>query len=327
MENDFLSGNDIIQAIARGLQPGGNTIRLFIIIFITLVILIIVVARYFQKRSARKTREAVLAAFEKKIRKLDLTINEIDYLNRLSTGLKKPWKKYLLLTNKSTFTNSVALLQAQDPGSLNLDLVRSISRKAGFEMASLPKNKKGTWKIFPGSPLKIVAPGGILFAGEATQTNEETFDFHTYEKLPDEARDITVFIVDFSGINGFQTRLVSRKENNHYTARHSDTPRSLVWENPGKAGVADEVFILSDDTGDTPVHARLKSIRPGWIILSEPAKKFRKGQDIRIFLTQKLSGGFWVNGEVSKLSKDGKSIMVRLNHVKSRGETHPHQVI
>ena len=78
-------------------------------------------------------------------------------------------------------------------------------------MASLPKNKKGTWKIFPGSPLKIVASGGVLFAGEATQTNEETFDFHTYETLPDEARDITVFIVDFSGINGFQTRIVARK--------------------------------------------------------------------------------------------------------------------
>jgi len=317
METDFLTGSDIIQAIARGLQPGGSTIRLFIIIFITLVILLILAARVFQKRSTRKTHEAVLAAFEKKIRKLDLTINEIDYLNRLSTCLKKPWKKYLLLTNKSTFTNSVALLQAQDPGSLKLDLVRSISRKAGFEISALPQNKKGTRKIFPGSPLKIVAPGGILFAGEAVQTNEETFDFHTYETLPEEARDITVFIVDFSGINGFQTRLVSRKGKNLYTARHSETPRSLVWENPGQAGVADEVFILSDETGDTPVHARLKSIRPGWIILSEPARKFRNGQDIRIYLTQKVSGGFWVNGEVSKISRDGNAIMVRLNHVKA----------
>ena len=75
MEKEFLTGSDIIQAIARGLQPGGNTIRLFIILFFALMIIVIITTRFFQKRGARKTREAVLAAFEKKIRKLDLTIN------------------------------------------------------------------------------------------------------------------------------------------------------------------------------------------------------------------------------------------------------------
>ena len=52
-----------------------------------------------KKRIVDKYRDT----YRGKIREMDLTINEIDLINKLSAFLKQPWKKYLLLTNYHTF--------------------------------------------------------------------------------------------------------------------------------------------------------------------------------------------------------------------------------
>jgi len=57
---------------------------------------------------------------------------------------------------------------------------------------------------------------------------------------------VTVFLIDFSGISGFQTRVTGRPGTGLYRAAHSETSRALEWENPGQAGVDTQVFLLSD---------------------------------------------------------------------------------
>ncbi len=308
----------MLRAISRGLHTDVQTIVMFLTIIVSAVILIMILNVIVRRNAAGKAKKTALDLFEKKIRKLDLTINEIDFLDTMSHMLKKPWKKYLLVNNRSTFSNSLSLLQTRNPGKLNLDTARSISRKAGFEEEPIPEKKHGTRKVHPGSPVKIVVPGGALFAGEVIQVNEDTFEFKTNESLPGESGEITVYLIDFSGIHGFNTRITARNNGNRYQALHSETRRAQKWENPGNSGMDNEVYIISRESEETPIRARLKSVRPGWLILEDTAGNFSRGQDIRIYLSKKISGGFWVNGEIDRVSHNKKSLMIRLNHVKPK---------
>lgn len=317
MNNNLPTKDEILKAIARGLQPQERTILLFSLLIIAFVTAFILLGFLLKNRSLKKVQATFLNAFETQIRKLDLTINEIDYLDILGAYLKKPWKKNLLLTNKTTFKNCLSLLHSHSPKDVKIELIRSISRKAGFEIAVLPKRRIGTWKVFPGAPLKVEVPGGILFSAEVTQVQEETFDFKTTEPLPEEDREITVYLIDFSGISGFKTKITSRMEENRFRALHSDIPRTVAWENPEKAGMDDEIIILEDKEGKTPLLARLKQIRPGWLLLEEPSGVLQKGEDIRIFITRRVAGGIWVNGEIVRNSRDKRTLMIKMTHVKS----------
>jgi hypothetical protein len=317
MEENFLTQSEFLRAISEGLHTDEETVLLFFIIILGALLFFMVVGRIVRYSESAKAKKSALMSFNKRIRSLDLTINEIDYVEVLASFLVKPWKKYLLLTNQKTFTNSLLKVQARDPGDLRLDLARSISRKAGFEIDSLPVKKAGTRKAYPGAPIRVEGEGGIFFAGEIVRVDDESFEFRTDEAIPLNAKDISIFMIDFSGMNGYLTRISSRKEGNRYTAPHSEQLRSQKWENPGSSGVDAQVYILSHETGDEPVFARLKSVRPGWLVLEETGKGFHKGQDIRIFLSRKTSGGIWVNGEIARVYRNRKMLLVRLNHVKA----------
>jgi len=56
------------------------------------------------------------------------------------------------------------------------------------------------------------------------------------------------------------------------------------------------------------------------VLLEDPAQDLTRGTDVRIYLTQKVAGGYWVNGEVERVSRDRRSLIIRLNHVKPRPE-------
>jgi hypothetical protein len=318
MEKNFLTRNEFLRAISHGLHTDVQTIITFFTIIVSAVILLLILNAIVRRSAANRAKKSAIALFEKKIRKLDLTINEIDFLETLSHMLKKPWKKYLLVSNRSTFNNCLSLLQSKDPGKLGLDTALTISRKAGFETAPIPEKKHGTGKLYPGSSVKIVDSSGRLFAGEILEVGENTFEFKTNESLSEDKGEITVYLVDSSGIHGFTTRITARKNGNRCQALHSDTPRTHKWENSGKSGVGNEVYIIYRESGDTPVRARLKSVRPGWLILEDAAGNFSKGQDIRLYLSKKTSGGYWVNGEVDRVSRSRKSLLVRLNHAKTQ---------
>jgi hypothetical protein len=317
MEENFLSQSEFLRAISEGLHTDEETVLLFFIIILGALVLFMVGGRIVRNSEAGKEKKSALKSFNTWVRKLDLTINEIDYLDLLAQFLKKPWKKYLLLTNRKTFTSTLMRLKEQNPDKLRPELSRSISRKAGFEIDSLPVKKDGTRKAYPGAPIRVQGGGGTFFAGEIVRVDDESFEFSTDEAIPPDIEDISVFMIDFSGMNGYLTRISSRKEGNRYTAPHSEQLHSRKWENPGSTGVDTQVYILSHETGEEPVIARLKRLRPGWLVLEDPAKSFRKGQDIRIFLSRKTSGGGWVNGEISRVSRNRQQLMVRLNHVKA----------
>ncbi len=320
MEQNFLTRNEYLRAISRGLHTDVQTIILFFVIMCSALFLLLILNAIVRMSETARSKKSALALFEKRIRKLDLSINEIDFLEILSHMLKKPWKKYLLVNNRTTFNNSISLLQSKDPGKLKQEMARSISRKAGFEDALVPEKKRGTRKLYPGIPVKIVEPGGRLFAGEIVHVDEDAFEFTTNGTLSEHNGEITVYLIDFSGIHGFTTRITDRKSDNRYRASHSDTPRAVQWENPGQSGMDNEVYIISRESGDTPVRARLKSLRPGWLLLENTAGDFRRGQDIRLYLSKKTSGGFWVNGEIARVSRSKRSLLVRLNHVKAQIE-------
>ena len=83
-------------------------------LFISLFIFLLLISNWliiFAGRKRITTRYR--ASFNKKIRELDLTINEIDLLNTLSGYLKYPGKKYLLMTNQQTLSRCLDKYQKE----------------------------------------------------------------------------------------------------------------------------------------------------------------------------------------------------------------------
>lgn len=315
METTRLTIEDILDAIARGLQPNQETVVVFVLILILFLAFLALSGGFFYKHNENRRNEEALSPYERLIRQYDLTENEIDYLSTLGRYLRKSCKKELLLTNRTAFGNCLRLHQLKNPDKSEEAFASSISHKAGFEWHTMPVRKSGTRRVFPGAPMKIETEGRGLLSGEVTKVEKNFFEFFANKALPAKRDAITVYLIDLTGISGYRTKIKSLLDNNMARVYHSEERQSSVWKNPGHYGVGERIQILVENTEASPIHGYIRKLRPGWMYLEQADRELKKSTDVRIFLTPKR-GNYWVNGEIRRVSRDKRSFKVKLTHIR-----------
>ncbi|MDC7225657.1 MAG: hypothetical protein PQJ61_02705 [Spirochaetales bacterium] len=120
----------VLQAITRTLNEGINERSTMLIIVSVIVLFVIVLTIVLSLRNRNRNISAAEASYQKLIRKYNLTILEMDYIEELAATLKKPSDKYHLLQNSSRFR--AAEHKLDEPDEKTGEIIEGLKLKLGF---------------------------------------------------------------------------------------------------------------------------------------------------------------------------------------------------
>ena len=155
-------------------------------------------------RQRRKIKGILSESYFGLARKHNLTINEMDLLDRMAEYLLSSEKKYLLLTNEHTF--STCLHRLKEVETLPTDVVISLRDKLNFTLHGFLKPPFDAQNLLAGTPVKIELDTGNTVDGHIYKNRPESLVLTLSERHTDLPRgtEITLYSHDFRGIHRFR---------------------------------------------------------------------------------------------------------------------------
>ncbi len=308
---------DFIQALAQGFQKSPGYVSVGISILAGFLIFLMIAAVVVKRRQVTANRRLALRLYRDRIRVLDLTINELDFIDSLSGCLDKPWKKYLIVSNENTFHNCCEELKKRKKTACNPAMMQRVGEKAGFLAPAAEKSKEGTINLVPGTPVKLEASTGKIFDARVTETSRDSFVLEG-ASLPVQDQSLVIHVPHRTGILAFVTHPAEKGSAQRLVLKHSDEIPTRRWGelSARKSNRDFKVFIKIDGSESAPVKTSLYRITRNGAFIENPGGMLTRFRDLRIFFSHHdKPGGIWVNGEVRAESLDRKEVFVKFMHI------------
>lgn len=302
----------VLDAIRKALNATTRTEELtFLTIIISIIVIFSILALILKGTQRRKTRITVRNRYEKLIRKLNLTINELDLVDELTAYLKDPAKKYLLLTNRGTFRH--AAQQLSEASTIRTDLLDSLSAKLGFSHNTDQTPDHTTRALQANSAVKLVLDNGETADADIYSVSEANLLLKTDEILNriSQGDEIELFSCSYSGIAFYRLKVNKVKEN-LIEVNHE------MESDPEKKKVRLKVYIQSEDEDfqDHQESELLLLSQDAAVIRNTKEHELHPEEDIRVYLSNDVTRRCFANAEVTRLIKMGKFAVVRFKHIK-----------
>lgn len=156
MENSYT--NTVLQSISEKLNEGIQDVNSVSITIAAIVLIIIILPIIIRVRNRKIIRQKSEASFQKLIRKYNLTILELDLIDKLSESLKKPEERYQLLINKNSLRQAVKNSPPID--GIEEKILLSLKRKLGFSIPDVSAIAGSTMGLEQGLPAKLLNEDG-----------------------------------------------------------------------------------------------------------------------------------------------------------------------
>lgn len=302
----------ILDAITEGLNAGPGDVRQFIIVTLA-VATVIVIAAILQRRIARRREVAGLEKqFEREIRRLDLTVRQVDILNQLSAVLSDPAKRYLLLVNPNTFRHSARIVgDFHPPLDASFD---ALQKKLGFALPAQRQRPIDERAPAVGSAVKIapIRTRGTVLA-VVRERSGKNLRLELGEKLNlRPGTEVRLFAAHPSALLEASGTVLAR-EGNAVSIR---VDRSFKEAAQRKlASNALNAFIHREGTEGESVPVTLISISPNGAIVRCEGMRLKKRDDIRLIFRRGQSQWTAINGEVSRVRRRGRKAWIRFSHL------------
>ncbi len=302
----------VLDAIRKALNATTRTEEFtFLTIIVSIIVIFSILALILKGTQRRKTRITVRNRYEKLIRKLNLTINELDLIDELSVYLKDSDKKYLLLTNRGTFRHAAEHLSAVS--TIRTDLLDSLSAKLGFSHNTDQIPDHTTRSLQANSAVKLSLNSGETADADIYSVSDANMLIKTDETLNQVSSEdnIELFTCSYSGIAFYQLKVNKVKEN-LIEVNHE------MESEPVKKKVRFKVFIQSEDEDfqDHQESEILLLTQDAAVLLNTKEHELHAEEDIRIYLSNDVTKNCFANAEVTKLIKMGKFAVVKFKHIK-----------
>jgi hypothetical protein len=263
------------------------------------------------RHNERKRIKAwVTAKYERLIRDFDLTINEMDFIDRLSIYLKYPEKKYLLLQNRMVFSSALNRLKEHE--AISSALLASLTGKLHYNKIDTRAVVKpfSTVNISINSPVLVEIDKKKL-RGYVTKNDSKVLGVTTRDHIPSQTEGVRVFLYTghARGFYAFISQINSIADHTLYLDhRKRETIKQKNVDLP--------IFIQKEDEKRNAVlKTSLTTLLSNGAILLNPEKKLRKHDDIQLFIDPKMKDSFYTNAEIVKRYAKRTHIEVRFAHV------------
>lgn len=301
----------ILEAISKALNSGQNDVAVFIVSLTAVIILFIMLALIINSGNKHKIKKSAFSAYQKLVRKFNLTVLETDLLEELARSLLHPEKKYLLLINKGTFRYSVQKLKGLNKEKL--ELIESLSSKLGFSSGLKLGNVFSTKLFKPGMPVKIEDQEKHVFPAEINSVSENniTIKYKGREYKIKEGEKLTMLACTFEGFKVYSLTVEKAKEG-LFSSKHAE-PETLTRKAVKFRVIVENEKGFQKESAKTTVI----SIYEKGAVLRNTTERLRVGDDIKIYLNHDTGRIRHVNAEVVKAPLLGKTATVRFTHIKN----------
>ena len=309
-----MSISEFLKAVSRGFITTRSDILIAASLVGGFIIFLLLFSLIMKRTENARVRAAGQRRYKERIREIDLTINELDVLDQLALYLRKPWKKYLLVTNENTFLNCCEKLK-EEGGDYPDNLVERISRKAGFSKTGELPASAGTGNLSEGMPVKVEYDSGRLCNARVIQVRKDAFTLEG-KALVSTTAPVVVHIPHRTGLLAFQTRALGPVTEGSLELRHSEIVPEKRWGELGRKSREFSVYVKTDKKESLPMKTVLYRVTSRGAYIENPEGALSKKDDVMILLTKaRQPGGTWINGEIRGESLDRRELYVHFSHV------------
>lgn len=303
---------EILHAIAQALEwSDRDVVRL--VLFVGGLIAVLIIAAWLQRSIQRRRLNSALASrFEREVWRLDLSVRQLDVLNKMARHLNDNSKKYLLLTNRNTFAHC-----ARAVGKLAPPLdesFRSLEIKLGFADDEAVESRLGRFLPAIGVAVKLETPDlPRRLLAHVVSTSDQMMRVNLdVDEVVTRGSELRIWASHPSGIVVADGR-VERVDGSTLAIRLTHP-----FAAPGPEQLTDRalmVFVRAEGQKTEPQASAVRALWSTGATMDNPERKFRKRDDIQIVFRRNHAKWVVVNGEVTKVRKRRRIMKVRFSHL------------
>ena len=305
---------DILQAIADALAFSRSDLVWILLITLAVLVLFVVAAVLQRMLNRRHLVGALQERFEREIRRLDVTVRELDVLNSMAKCLRDPSKKYLLISNQNTFFHCARavgkLAPPLDSALLTLQARLGFAEPAGVALGL------GAFVPAAGSEVKLERRGDaerVLAEVVQSKGRRVLVRLQTNPGLK-RGEKVDLYASHPSGI------VVAEAELETVAGVDAGLSITRPFAEPNAGQLRDsslKVFIRRELETGTPRATEIRAIWSTGAVLDNPNRAYRKHDDLQIVLRRNHAKWVYVNAEVVSVRHRKRLLRVRFSHLSS----------
>jgi len=303
---------DILQAIADALVYSHRQLVMIVVTIAGIVVLAVLGAWIPRIVSRRRANAALQKRFDREVRRVDLTVRQLDVLTELSKHLYDSAKKYLLLLNRNTF---MSCLQAAGrlPAPLAADLP-GLKAKLGFTQPLEGSLELSRFQPSVGASVRlrsIRSPGTALAAVVSHAGNRMTLRIERDAGL--RSHDTVQIVASHpSGLVAAEGELgvIDRSEVVCTITRGFSEADNLRLSDESL-----RVFVRHEGRETKTEEAEIRSIWATGALLWCDNLKISRRDDLQIVLRRNHQKWVVVNAEATSVRRGGRLVRLRFSHL------------
>ncbi|MBI9097842.1 MAG: hypothetical protein JEY91_05170 [Spirochaetaceae bacterium] len=300
----------LLQAIAEGMRNTPEEAFLSVLIIVSVILLFILVSIIYQYVFRKRKLNDWAKEYNGLIRKYDLTINELDLIDKLVLFLIEPQRKLLLIKNKNTFLQALSLLEKRERQIFPLGKVLA-TKLFGQEGALVPKGLHIPYGS--GRPVRLFSTDGFIYSGIQISRKKDIITVDHIKKRNNENKKQQgrLFIQDYKGIITFQVERVRKLSENSLQVQIIDKG-SREKVKLSLSGIC--VYYPGEEE---PLLSRLYFFPNGTYMIEIPNGALKQGQAVKLALREETEKIYRVNALVSGLSLNKRYARLTFGYIKS----------
>ncbi|MBB6481328.1 hypothetical protein [Spirochaeta isovalerica] len=240
--------------------------------------------------------------YNNEIRLLNLSINELDLIDRMSLHLKDRKRKILLLKNRNTFEKALSLVSnnEKDPTPYAREL------KEKLFGIKFEKSKDGI-------PTQLITETGEVFTGYLIDRKGQKLKIGNISKSSEKRNPgkNRIYIQNFYSLESHLVRTVLLLGD-----------EAVIEIDERKNSIADRGF-LKDVSIYIPGHehpekTRMKLLPGNKALIENPGRKLKAGDAFKLSVKRDAHGISWINAVVTSVSLNGKLARIRFGYLKKQ---------
>lgn len=299
----------LLRAIAEGFQKTPWEAFISLIIITALLVLAFMVSHIYKFVILNQSNKKWTSEYNLLIRKLNLTINELDLIDDLSVFLVNPIRKILLLKNRNTFNHAISKLQKGKGLNLkNHDIL--IKKIFGDEIENVPFQSE---KLFgPKRPVSFVNTDGKVYSGRLSSRDGNKVSISEVKQVSqkENVESGSLLIQDFRGIHSHAVSKVESPDLNTFQLTISKTP----IEGKDQTQISSAFIILPDSK--SPIQTKIRLLSNESAIMEIPHGQLKIHQDIKVSIRTSITANYWVNATVTGISLNKRYAKLKFGYVK-----------
>jgi hypothetical protein len=302
----------LLEAIAEGFRKTPIEAIVSLFIMIGFILLFSLVSFFYRTMVQIRSRNEWQDEYDRLIHSLDLTINELDFLDELARFLVNPVRKILLLKNRNTYQHALTLWKKN--GGKNADLELNLIKKIFGEKDSLLPD--GFEKPFgTGRPARYITKEGVVYSGYLKSKNGNILVLEKIKKLktPEKTGLGHLFLQDYRGFISHKVSDFKELDSNSILLHLSGPALSST-----KKTTLSKIYVYPDIEGSLPHKSRMILMPNGLGMVENPDGMLKSGQAIKIAMLREINKIYRVNALVVKVSMNKRYAWLKFGYVKKK---------